>query len=175
VRFAWANRRPPTWKPPPHVHKPIKRNTFGRLMQARIGHTHLGEYYRDFNIPEDMWRNYPNPHTYIIRMPYIQGTKTPTTRRRTKHHTYGLIRHKRRNRTIHRIPLKNERIRQPQPRMIPTHYSVQCSRIIQNDPQTPNTTHTTTKLRLQNPSTQPHVPPRLPRDENTNDPSRHPK
>jgi hypothetical protein len=53
-RFAWANRRPPTWKPPPHVHKPIKRSTFGRLMQARIGHTHLGEYYRDFNIPEDI-------------------------------------------------------------------------------------------------------------------------
>jgi hypothetical protein len=53
-RFAWANRRPPAWKPPPHVHKPIKRNIFGRLMQARIGHTHIGEYYRDFNIPEDI-------------------------------------------------------------------------------------------------------------------------
>jgi ribonuclease HI len=53
-RFAWANRRPPTWKPPPHVHKPINRNTFGRLMQAQIGHTHVGEYYRDFNIPEDI-------------------------------------------------------------------------------------------------------------------------
>jgi hypothetical protein len=23
-------------------------------MQVRIGHTHLGEYYRDFNIPEDI-------------------------------------------------------------------------------------------------------------------------
>jgi hypothetical protein len=53
-RFAWANRHPPAWKPPPHVHKPIKRNIFGTLMQARIGHTHTGEYYRDFNIPEDI-------------------------------------------------------------------------------------------------------------------------
>jgi ribonuclease HI len=53
-RFAWANRRPPAWKPPPHVHKPIKRNVFGRLMQARIGHAHIGEYYRDFNIPEEI-------------------------------------------------------------------------------------------------------------------------
>jgi hypothetical protein len=53
-RFAWANRRPPTWKPPPHLLNPIKQNTFGRLMQARIGHTHIGEYYRDFNILEDI-------------------------------------------------------------------------------------------------------------------------
>jgi hypothetical protein len=49
-----ANRRPPAWKPPPHVHKPLKRNIFGRLMQARIGHAHIGEYYRDFNIPEEI-------------------------------------------------------------------------------------------------------------------------
>jgi ribonuclease HI len=53
-RFAWANRRPPAWKPPPHVHKPIKRNIFGRLMQARIRHAHIGKYYRDFNIPEEI-------------------------------------------------------------------------------------------------------------------------
>jgi hypothetical protein len=32
----------------------MKRNISGRLMQARIGHTHIGEYYRDFNIPEDI-------------------------------------------------------------------------------------------------------------------------
>jgi hypothetical protein len=53
-RFAWANRRPPAWKLPPHIHNPLKRNIFSRLMQAQIGHTHIGEYYRDFNIPEDI-------------------------------------------------------------------------------------------------------------------------
>jgi ribonuclease HI len=52
-RFAWANRCPPAWKPPPHLLNPMKCNIFGRSMQARIGHTHIGEYYRDFNIPED--------------------------------------------------------------------------------------------------------------------------
>jgi hypothetical protein len=53
-RFAWVNRRPPAWKPPPHLHNLPKHSIFGRLMQARIGHTHLGEYYRDFNIPENI-------------------------------------------------------------------------------------------------------------------------
>jgi hypothetical protein len=52
-RFAWANRCPPAWKPPPHLHNLLKHNIFSRLMQSHIGHTHLGEYYRDFNIPED--------------------------------------------------------------------------------------------------------------------------
>jgi hypothetical protein len=53
-RFAWANRCPPAWKPPPHILNSLKQNIFGRLMQARIGHTHIGEYYRDFNILEDI-------------------------------------------------------------------------------------------------------------------------
>jgi hypothetical protein len=39
---------------PPHLHNSLKHNIFSRLMQACIGHTHLGEYYRDFNIPEDI-------------------------------------------------------------------------------------------------------------------------
>jgi hypothetical protein len=52
-RFTWANRCPLPWKPPPHVHKLIK-NIFGRLMQVRIGHAHIGKYYRDFNIPEEI-------------------------------------------------------------------------------------------------------------------------
>jgi hypothetical protein len=53
-RFAWANRCPPAWKPPPHVHKPMKRNVFGRLIQAQIRHAHIGKYYRDFNIPQEI-------------------------------------------------------------------------------------------------------------------------
>jgi ribonuclease HI len=52
-RFAWANRRPPSWKPPPHLTNNSNRNVYGRLMQSQLGHTHVGEYYRDFNIPEE--------------------------------------------------------------------------------------------------------------------------
>jgi hypothetical protein len=52
-RFTWANRCPLAWKPPPHLHNSLKCNIFGRLMQARIGHTHIGKYYRDF-ILEDI-------------------------------------------------------------------------------------------------------------------------
>jgi ribonuclease HI len=53
-RFAWANRRPPAWKPPPHfTNRHTERYTFGRLMQARLGHAHIGEYYKKFNIPEE--------------------------------------------------------------------------------------------------------------------------
>jgi hypothetical protein len=33
-RFTWANRHPPAWKPPPHLHNSLKRNIFGRLMQV---------------------------------------------------------------------------------------------------------------------------------------------
>jgi hypothetical protein len=39
--------------PPPHLTNNSNRNTYGRLMQSRLGHAHVGEYYRDFNIPED--------------------------------------------------------------------------------------------------------------------------
>jgi hypothetical protein len=52
-RFAWVNRRPPSWNPPPHLTNNPNRNVYGRLMQSRLGHAHVGEYYRDFNIPED--------------------------------------------------------------------------------------------------------------------------
>jgi hypothetical protein len=47
------NRHPPAWKSPPHLHNSSKHNIYSRLMQAHLGHAHIGEYYRDFNIPED--------------------------------------------------------------------------------------------------------------------------
>jgi hypothetical protein len=53
-RYAWANRFAPSWKPRPHFkHSALTRETYGRLTQARTGHAHIGEYYRDFHIPED--------------------------------------------------------------------------------------------------------------------------
>jgi ribonuclease HI len=33
-RFTWANRRPPSWKPPPHLTNNSNQNVYGRLMQS---------------------------------------------------------------------------------------------------------------------------------------------
>jgi hypothetical protein len=53
-RFSWANRFPPAWKPRAHFgNTGLSREVYGRLMQARLGHAHVGEYYRDFHIPEE--------------------------------------------------------------------------------------------------------------------------
>jgi hypothetical protein len=38
---------------PPHLTNNPNHNVYRRLMQSQLGHAHVGEYYRDFNIPED--------------------------------------------------------------------------------------------------------------------------
>jgi hypothetical protein len=38
---------------PPHLTNNPNHNTYGRLIQSKLGHAHIGEYYKDFNIPED--------------------------------------------------------------------------------------------------------------------------
>jgi hypothetical protein len=49
-----GEQTPSSMETPPHLHNSLKHNIFGRLMQAQIGDTHIGEYYRDFNISEDI-------------------------------------------------------------------------------------------------------------------------
>src|SRR5258708_6543073 len=52
-RSAWANRFPPTWHPRAHFRQTRDdRQAYTHTLQARIGHTHIGEYYAAFNIPE---------------------------------------------------------------------------------------------------------------------------
>jgi ribonuclease HI len=46
-RFAIANQIPPSLKPTERLKK-TKREVFGRLVQCRTGHAHLGEYYSKF-------------------------------------------------------------------------------------------------------------------------------
>ncbi|KAJ6544959.1 hypothetical protein DFH09DRAFT_837532, partial [Mycena vulgaris] len=44
VRYATANRIPPSLRPRPHL-KELKREVYGRVTQCRVGHCFTGEYY----------------------------------------------------------------------------------------------------------------------------------